>query len=92
MKINRILPHFFTTTDVCDEEITQKHEKSFEEILLEEQEKLMRLISEAENTENMEQFYRPLNPRLVDDLFFEEWFVTKLHSIHLPSFVINHLN
>jgi len=30
------------------------------------------LISEAENTENMEQFYRPLNPRLVDDLFFEE--------------------
>ena len=71
MKINRILPHFFTT-EICEEEITQKYEKSFDEILREEQEKLMRLISEAENTENMEQFYRPLNPRLVDDLFFEE--------------------
>ncbi len=72
MKINRILPNFFVTTDICDEEITQKYEKSFDEILGEEQEKLMRLISEAENTEKMEQFYRPLNPRLVDDSFFEE--------------------
>ncbi len=71
MKINRILPHFFTT-DVLDEEKTQKYEKPFEEILREEQEKLMRLISEAEITEKIEQFYRPLNPRLVDDLSFEE--------------------
>lgn len=71
MKINRILPHFFTT-DIRDEEITQKYEKSFEEILLEEQEKLMRLISEAENTENMEQLYHQQNPRMIDDLFFEE--------------------
>ncbi len=71
MKINRILPHFFTT-DICDEETTQKHEKSFEEILREEQQKLIRLISEAENTGNMEQFYRPLNPRMADDMFFEE--------------------
>jgi len=71
MKINRILPHFFTT-DIRDEGTAQKHEKPFEEILREEQDKLMRLISEAENTGNMEQFYRPLNPRLVDDLFFEE--------------------
>jgi hypothetical protein len=71
MKINRILPHFFTT-DIRDEEITQKNGKSFEEILRDEQEKLMRLISEAGNAEDMEQFYRPLNPRLVDDLFFEE--------------------
>ncbi len=71
MKINRILPHFFTT-DIRDEETTQKHEKSFEEILREEQQKLIRLISEAENTGNMEQFYRPLNPRMADDMFFEE--------------------
>jgi hypothetical protein len=35
IKINRILPHFFTT-DISDEEITQKYEKSFEEILREE--------------------------------------------------------
>ncbi len=70
MNINRILPHFFKT-DLHDEEIAQKNEKSFEEILREEQEKLMRLISEAEITENMEPFYRPLNPRLVDDTFFE---------------------
>ncbi|MGR3294347.1 MAG: hypothetical protein ACUZ9M_10075 [Candidatus Scalindua sp.] len=71
MKINRILPHFFTT-DICDEEMTQKYEKSFDEILREEQEKLMRLISEAENTDNMEQFYHQQNPRMIDDLFFEE--------------------
>jgi succinate dehydrogenase flavin-adding protein (antitoxin of CptAB toxin-antitoxin module) len=71
MKINRILPHFFTT-DIRDEEITQKYEKSFEEILREEQEKLMRLISEAENTENMEQFYHQQHPRMIDGLFFEE--------------------
>jgi hypothetical protein len=71
MKINRILPHFFTT-DIRDEEITQKYEKSYEEFLREEQEKLMRLILEAENTENMEQFYHQQNPRMIDGLFFEE--------------------
>ncbi|MBC8555061.1 MAG: hypothetical protein H8D23_36060 [Candidatus Brocadiales bacterium] len=71
MKINRILPHFFTT-EIRDEEITQKHEKSFEEILREEQQKLMRLISEAENTENMEPFYHELNPRMIDGISFEE--------------------
>ncbi|MBC8552734.1 MAG: hypothetical protein H8D23_24170 [Candidatus Brocadiales bacterium] len=71
MKINRILPHFFTT-EIRDEEITQKHEKSFEEILREEQEKLMRLISEAENTENIEQFYHQHNSRMIDDLFLED--------------------
>ena len=71
MKINRILPHFFTT-DIRDEEIIQKYEKSFQEILQEEQEKLMRLISEAENTENMAQFYHQQNPRMIDGLFFEE--------------------
>ncbi|KHE94061.1 MAG: hypothetical protein K8F52_18015 [Candidatus Scalindua rubra] len=71
MKINRILPHFFTT-DIRDEEVTQKYEKSFEEILREEQEKLMRLISEAENTENIEQFYHQYNSRMIDDLFLED--------------------
>lgn len=71
MKINRILPHFFTT-EVCDEETTQNYEKSFEEILREEQEKLIRLISEAENTEDIKQFYHQCNPRMIDDLFFED--------------------
>jgi len=71
MKINRILPHFFTT-DIRDEEITQNNEKSFEEILQQEQEKLMRLISEAENTEKIQQFYHQYNPRMIDDLFFED--------------------
>ncbi len=51
MKINRIFSHFFKT-EICDEEITQKYEKSFDGIFREEQEKLMRLISEAENTED----------------------------------------
>ncbi len=71
MKINRILPHFFTT-DIRDEEITKKYEKSFEEILQEEQEKLIRLISEAENTENIKQIYYKYNPRMIDDQFFED--------------------
>ncbi len=71
MKINRIIPHFFTT-EICEEEITQKYEKSFDEILREEQEKLMRLISEAENTEDEEPIYHQLNPRLIDDLFSED--------------------
>ncbi len=71
MKINRILPHFFTT-DIRDEEITQKYEKSFEEILQEEQEKLIRLISEAENTENIKQIYYKYNPRMIDDQLFED--------------------
>lgn len=71
MKINRIFPHFFTT-DISDEEITQKYEKSFEEILQEEQEKLMQLISNQENTENIKQFYHKYNPRMINDLFFED--------------------
>jgi succinate dehydrogenase flavin-adding protein (antitoxin of CptAB toxin-antitoxin module) len=71
MKINRILPHFFKT-EICDEELTQKYEKSFDEILREEQEKLMRLISEAENTEDEEPIYHQLNPRMMDDLSFED--------------------
>ena len=72
MKINRILHHFFTT-DIRDEEITQKYEKSFQEILQEEQEKLMLLISEEENTENIEQFYYNNNPRMIDNLFYEDY-------------------
>ena len=72
MKINRILPHFFTT-DIRDEEINQKYEKSFQEILQEEQEKLMRLISEEENTENIKQFYYYNNPRMIDNLFYEDY-------------------
>jgi succinate dehydrogenase flavin-adding protein (antitoxin of CptAB toxin-antitoxin module) len=71
MKINRILPHFFTT-DISEEEITQKYEKSFKEILQQEQEKLMRLISEAENTDNIKHVFHQYNPRMIDDLFFED--------------------
>ncbi len=44
MKINRILPHFLTP-EVHDGEKTEKCGKTFEEILREEQENLMRLIS-----------------------------------------------
>ena len=63
MKINRMLSHFFTT-EIRDEEITKKYEKSFQEILQEEQEKLMRLISEADETINMKQIYSKFNPRM----------------------------
>ena len=71
MKINRILSHFFTT-EIRDEEIAKKYEKSFGEILQEEQEKLMRLISEADETINMKQFYSKYNPRMTGKSFHEE--------------------
>ncbi len=63
MKINRMLSHFFTT-DIRDEEITKKYEKSFGEILQEEQEKLLRLISEADETVDIKQLYSKYNPRM----------------------------
>ena len=71
MKINRMLSHFFTT-EIRDEEITKKYEKSFEEILQEEQEKLLRLISEADETVNMKQLYSKYNSRMAGDTFFVE--------------------
>ncbi len=71
MKINRILSHLFTT-EIRDEEITKKYEKSFQEILQEEQEKLLRLISEADETVNMKQLYSKFNPRMTDNTFFGE--------------------
>ena len=71
MKINRMLSHFFTT-DIRDEEITKKHEKSFGEILHEEQEKLLRLISEADESVNMKQLYSKYNPRMTGDTFLGE--------------------
>ncbi len=71
MKINRMFSHFFTT-DVRDEEITRKYEKSFQEILQKEQEKLLRLISEADETVNMKQLYSKYNPRMTDETFFGE--------------------
>ncbi len=71
MKINRMLSHFFTK-EIRDEEITRKYEKSFDEILQEEQEKLMRLISEADETVNIKQLYSKYNPRMAGNTFFEE--------------------
>ncbi len=71
MKINRMLSHLFIT-DIRDEEITKKYEKSFQEILQEEQEKLLRLISEADETVNMKQLYSKYNPRMTDNTFFGE--------------------
>ncbi len=71
MKINRMLSHFFTT-EIRDEEIARKYEKSFEEILQEEQGKLMRLISEADETVNMKQIYSKYNPRMTGNTFFGE--------------------
>ena len=72
MKINRILPHFLTP-EVSEEEQTGKREKSFEEILREEQEKLMRLISEEPETiDDIKLFYKIYNQRMIDNSFFEE--------------------
>lgn len=71
MKINRMLSHIFTT-DIRDEEITKKYEKSFQEILQEEQEKLLRLISEAGETVDMKQLYSKYNPRMTDETLFGE--------------------
>ena len=66
-----MLSHLFTT-DIRDEEVTKKHEKSFQEILQEEQEKLLRLISEADETVNMKQLYSKYNPRMTGEAFFGE--------------------
>ncbi len=66
-----MLSHFFTT-EIRDEEITRKYEKSFDEILQEEQEKLMRLISEADETVIIKQLYGKYNPRKTGDTFFGE--------------------
>ncbi len=66
-----MLSHFFTT-EIRDEEIARKYEKSFEEILQEEQEKLMRLISEADETVNIKQLYSKYNPRMTGNTFFGE--------------------
>ncbi len=71
MKINRMLSSLFIT-DIRDEEITKKHEKSFQEILQEEQEKLLRLISEADETVDIKQLYSKYNPRMTDNTFFGE--------------------
>ncbi len=71
MKINRILPHFLTP-DVEDGK-TKKCEKSFEQILREEQEKLMRIISEEPETiDDVKQFYHLYNHRMIDNSFFDE--------------------
>jgi len=66
-----MLSHLFIT-DIRDEEITKKIEKSFEEILQEEQEKLMRLISEADETVDIKQLYSKYNPRMTVNTFFGE--------------------
>ncbi len=71
MKINRMLSHFFTT-EIHGEEITKKYEKSFQEILQEEQEKLLRLISEADETLDIKQLYSKYNPRMTGNTFFGE--------------------
>jgi hypothetical protein len=71
MKINRMLSLLFTT-EIHNEEITKKYEKSFQEILQEEQEKLLRLISEADETINMKQLYSKFNSRMTGDTFFGE--------------------
>jgi hypothetical protein len=71
MKINRMLSLLFTT-EIHNEEITKKYEKSFQEVLEEEQEKLLRLISEADETVNLKQLYSKYNPRMTDNTFFGE--------------------
>ena len=60
------------TTEIRDEEVARKYEKSFDEILQEEQEKLMRLISEEDETVNIKQLYSKYNPRMTGNTFFEE--------------------
>ncbi len=71
MKINRMLSHCFTK-EIRGEKITRKYEKSFQEILQEEQEKLLRLISEADETVNIKQLYSKYNQRMTGNTFFEE--------------------
>ncbi len=71
MKINRMLSQCFTK-EIRDEAITRKYEKSFDEILQEELEKIIRLISEEDETVNIKQLYSKYNPRMTGNTFFEE--------------------
>ena len=71
MKTNRMLSQCFTT-EIRDEEITRKYEKSFDKILQEELGKIIRLISEEDETVNIKQLYSKYNPRMTGNTFFEE--------------------
>ena len=48
MGVNRLFLECFNTTKVCGEEITNKMDKTFDEILQEEQAKLMQIVSKME--------------------------------------------
>lgn len=72
MEINRILPHFLTPED-HDEQKTKKCEKTFEQILREEQEKLMNLISEDPDIiDDIKQLYWLYSKRIIGNSYFEE--------------------
>ncbi|ODS33565.1 MAG: hypothetical protein SCARUB_01299 [Candidatus Scalindua rubra] len=71
MRIYRFFPRFFSAK-IYDEEITQKHEKTFDEILQEEHTRLIKLISEAIENADIKQLYQKYNPRMIDYMFPDE--------------------
>jgi hypothetical protein len=64
--------HVFSCPDVLDKEITKEQEKSFDEILQEEKDRLIQLISEVQGNEDIGQLYLEYNPRTTDHIFPEE--------------------
>ncbi len=71
MRIIRFF-HVFPCPDVLDNEITKEQEKSFDQILQEENDRLIQLISEVQGNRDIEQLYLKYNPRATDHHKFPE--------------------
>ncbi len=71
MRIIRFF-HVFPCTDGLDNEITKEQEKSFDQILQEESDRLIQLISEVQGSGDIEQLYLKYNPRATDHHKFPE--------------------
>jgi len=71
MRIIRFF-HDFSCPEGFGEEITQEQKKSFDQILQEENDRLIQLISEVKGNSDIEQLYLKYNPRAIDHYKFPE--------------------
>ncbi len=71
MRIIRFF-HVFPCPDVLGDEITKEQEKSFDQILQEESDRLIQLISEVKGNSDIEQLYLKYSPRATDHHKFPE--------------------
>ncbi len=71
MRIIRFF-HVLPCPDILGDEITKEQEKSFDQILQEESDRLIQLISEVKGNSDIEQLYLKYNPRATDHHKFPE--------------------